>query len=217
MGKELFPLVYLDGSTALALGLGAFVLHLAAYSWYAFEIFRGRTRPNTASWMMWLVGAWVEYVTYNGIDNHWSSSALPLACLIGVCSIFLATALLQGYRFFKNIEGVAYEKPETNDYFLVLADISAYALYVTTGGAVWANFIAVSTSIVTFIPLWKTTYRNGNEHPGPWILWCTAYGCMLGAVISEGGSQVIEKGFYPVYYFLLHFVVVVLACKSRKT
>lgn len=32
------------------------LLHLVGYAWYALGIFRGCTRPNAASWFMWLVG-----------------------------------------------------------------------------------------------------------------------------------------------------------------
>lgn len=212
MANELLArLASAQWTDALVFGLAAFVLHLIAYGWYALEIFRGRTRPNAASWLMWLFGAWVEFETYDAIDSNWSTSALPFACLLGVCVIFITTTTVQVKTWFSGSGGTVYQKPDSKDYYLVLADVGAYVLYLATGGAAWANFIAVSTTIVTFIPIWKTTLRYGNEHPGPWIVWCVAYLMMFAAVVVEGGNRMLVQSFYPVYYFFLTLIVALLA------
>lgn len=194
-------------SLHLALGILALLLHVWGYAWYAREIFRGRTRPNAASWFMWLVGAWVEYVTFDAIDSHWATSALPLACFLGCCAIFIATAVLQFATWRSGSRDRVYHPARWPDYAAVSADLGAYVAYAVTGGAAWAHAFAVVTSIVSFIPIWRTTWRHGNEMPGPWLVWCAAYLAMLGAVLAGDGAERLAQSVYPAYYFLLSAVV----------
>lgn len=191
-------------------GTLALLLHLAGYAWYALGILRGRTRPNAASWFMWLVGAWVEYRTFDAIDSHWATSALPLACFLGCCAIFAVTAVLQLAKRAAGTREVIYLPARGTDYLAVGFDLGAWALYVATGGAAWANVLAVTTSVVSFIPIWKSTLRHGHEAPGPWFVWCAAYLAMLGAVLTGPGTQMLAQSVYPAYYLLLSAVVAAL-------
>jgi hypothetical protein len=201
----------------LALGLTAFTLHIAGYAWYFAEILRGNTRPNAAYWLMCLVGAVVETYTYDAIGSHWSTSALPIACVVGVCVITLTTGGLQLKLWLKGRGEVAYESSDKKDYYLVGVDIVALALYEIYRRAFWANFLAVASSIVTFIPIWKTTLRSGHERPGPWVVWCFAYYFMWLAVLAEGRPDTVwEKSFYPLYYLALHAVVAFLAIGATR-
>jgi hypothetical protein len=195
---------------AALFGVLALLLHLAGYAWYALGILRGRTRPNAASWFMWLVGAWVEYRTFDAIDSHWTTSALPLACFLGCCAIFMVTAVLQFARRAAGSPEIVYQPARGTDYLAVGFDLGAWALYALTGGAAWANVLAVTTSVVSFVPIWKSTLRHGHEAPGPWLVWCAAYLAMFGAVLSSSGTQAFAQSVYPVYYFLLSAVVAAL-------
>ncbi|MFO0439186.1 MAG: hypothetical protein ACK5ZW_00805 [Betaproteobacteria bacterium] len=188
-------------------GMLALLLHLAGYAWYALGILRGRTRPNAASWFMWLVGAWVEYRTFDAIDSHWTTSALPLACFLGCCAIFAVTAALQLAKRAAGSREVIYLPARGTDYLAVGFDLGAWALYVATGGAVWANVLAVTTSVVSFIPIWRSTLRHGHEAPGPWLVWCAAYLAMLVSVLAGDGRERLAQSVYPAYYFLLSAVV----------
>jgi hypothetical protein len=211
--KYLFKINFSKAATmtlSALFGTLALLLHLAGYAWYALGILRGRTRPNAASWFMWLVGAWVEYRTFDAIDSDWATSALPLACFLGCCAIFAVTGALQLAKRASGSRDVIYLPARGADYLAVGFDLGAWALYAATGGAAWANVLAVTTSVVSFIPIWKSTLRHGHEAPGPWFVWCAAYLAMLGAVLSGSGTQVLAQSVYPVYYFLLSAVVAAL-------
>lgn len=194
------------------LGVLSFIVHLVAYAWYAHGIFHERIRPNAAAWFMWFVGNVIELLTYDAIlGSHWSTSALPFACVIGVGLIFLATLLSQMRQHTNATGKVVYHVPERGDYFLVLFDLGAGMLWVTKGWAGIANMIAVATSALSFFPIWRTTYTHYHEeHLGPWILWSLAYVAMFAAVVLEGGESFVVRSFYPLYYFILHIVVVLL-------
>jgi hypothetical protein len=199
-------------------GIAAFTLHLIAYALYAFFIFRGTVRPNAASWLMWLIGGWVEYLTYDAIgESHWSTSALPFACVIGLTIIFTTTFTMQAHAWFLGRKReMHYHTPERNDYFLALVDLSTLVIWLKWSLANIANIIAVGSSIVTFIPIWRTTYETHEENAWPWLIWCAAYSAMFVAVIIEGGDDLVFKLFYPVYYFALHLVVALLCFKTTR-
>lgn len=201
----------------LAFGLTAFTLHIAGYTWYFSEILRGTTRPNTAYWFMCLVGAVVETYTYDGIGSHWSTSALPYACIIGVLAITAVTASMQLRLRLKGRVEVAYEASDKKDYYLVIIDFLALGIFAIFQKAFLANFIAVASSVVTFYPIWKTTLRNGHERPGPWVVWCFAYYFMWLAVLADAEPEKVwELSFYPLYYLGLHAVVALLAFKTAR-
>jgi len=160
---------------------------------------------------MWLVGAWVEYRTFDAIDSHWATSALPLACFLGCCAIFAVTAALQLAKRAAGSREVIYLPARGTDYLAVGFDLGAWALYALTGGAALANMLAVTTSVVSFIPIWRSTLRHGHEAPGPWLVWCAAYLAMLGAVFSVEGGDRMAQSVYPAYYFMLTIVVAALS------
>jgi len=201
----------------LFFGLTAFVLQITGYIFYSFHIFRGRTQPNASSWFMWLVGGVIEYLTFDAIgESHISTSALPLACVIGLVILFSTTLIMQLRAEFypERHKKVSYHAPERSDYFLTSFDIGAGLLWVFWNVAALANFLAVSTSILSFIPIWKTTYRHNKEDAAPWLIWCLAYSCMFVAVLFDGNDALLSKSFYPLYYLFLHLVVLLL-CLPR--
>ena len=202
---------------AMIFGSIAFLLHIIAYGLYTTGIFSGKHRPNAASWLMWLFGAWVEYKTYNSINAHYSTSALPLACLFGVGIIFLSTVFAQMWAWISETGKEIYEKSDPYDYLIVLWDAGALVLFVYSGAAGWANFLAVATTAFTFIPMWKTTYRRlDNERPLPWFIWSCAYLCMFVAVVAEGPKETFFEVFYPVFYFILHLPVGLLCFEGVR-
>jgi hypothetical protein len=200
----------------LVLGISAFIAHIIGYSVYAFYLFHERIRPNAASWFMWLIGGWIEYITFDAIgESHWSTSALPFACVVGIGFIFAIT-LFQQIRVMRRhgrSGRIKYHHPDRSDYILTGFDLGAGFIWLFWKLAALANTLAVSTSIITFIPIWKTTYATHEEHPLPWVIWCVAYVLMFGAVLAEGGTDMWIKTFYPLYYFVLHLIVLLLCFK----
>lgn len=202
-----------DNISLLAvLSIIVFATHLTAYTIYAISTMRETIRPNAASWSMWLFGGVVEYLTYDAIDSeNWFSASLPLACVIGLAMILTATIYTQLKASYGKERGkVIFHKPERIDYFLMSFDASAALIWIFLHLPAFANMLAVSTSIVTFVPIWRTTLETGEEKPLPWLLWSLAYAGMACVVILEGGPLLWEKLFYPLYYLFLHIVVFLL-------
>lgn len=206
-------------SPLLLLSILVFVLHLTGYTLYAINTLREDIKPNAASWLMWMFGGLIEYATYEAIDSEtWFSSSLPIACLIGLSMIFLATSIVQvRHRLAGNGSSSTFHKPEPLDYGLISFDASAGLIWYFLNLPTVANILAVGSSVVTFIPIWRTTLATGQEKPAPWIFWCLAYFGMTLIVILEGGQSILNQLFYPLYYLLLHSGVLILCypnCRS---
>jgi len=195
---------------AQVFGILAFSGHLVGYLWYAQCIFSERVRPNVAACFMWLVGNWIEFAIYDAMPGtHWAISALPFACGLGMGLIFLAIVYAQLRA--RGSGRVTYHPPDRYDYYLILFDLAAIVLWLVGGVPHWATVVAVSTSIVTYIPLWRTTHQHPEkEHVGPWLFWCLAYLCMFVTILLEGGEGIGWRLFYPLYYGILSIVVVII-------
>lgn len=197
-------------------GISAFVLQLVAYALYAHDVFRSKIRPNVATWGMWFLGGIIELITYQAIEgSHWSASALPLACTIGVGTICLAILISQIRSTFQS-SGLIFLKPEKIDYAMAGFDLSAGALWLMgILTASWANILAVSTSIASFYPIYRTTYDNpSHEKPTSWGIWALSYLAMICAVMTSEDSGEWSLYFYPIYYFILHIAVFGIAFRS---
>lgn len=208
----------IDFSPLLFFSIAVFVLHLIGYTLYAINTLREEIRPNAASWLMWMFGGVIEYATYEAIDSEtWFSSSLPIACLVGLSMIFLATIYVQIRSRLRGADSRAtFHKPEPLDYGLISFDAGAGLIWLLFNVPTFANMLAVGSSIVTFIPIWRTTLATGEEKPAPWIFWCLAYAGMALIVFIEGGDAVLNQLFYPVYYLFLHSVVLLLCYPSIR-
>jgi hypothetical protein len=195
-------------------GTVSFFLHLAAYGMYAVQVLGERVKPNVAAWLMWVFGGVVEWQTYDHMTNsHWSSSLLPLACVIGLG--FITTAIVVTYWRNRGTGRETYHRPKFQDWAFVSFDVAAGALWWVWDMPEEANALAVATTIVTFIPIWRTTWHEPQgENPWMWLTWCWAYMFMLGAVIMNGGDNLLWQGFYPVYYLVLHLVVAMICLRT---
>jgi hypothetical protein len=202
-------------STEAILGTCAFVLQLCGYVVYGRQVLAARVRPNVASWSMWLFGGVVEWLTYDAIAGaHWSSSALPLACTLGIAGVCTAAAVA-ARREKAQGRVPLYHRPERADWALFSFDVAAAALWLGGFGAALANSVAVLSSVVTFIPIWRTTYQHpASEEPLPWLLWCAAYACMLATVLVGQAAAPAVLLIYPLVYLALHGVVLALACRK---
>ena len=201
-----------------ALGCIAFLLHILAFVIYGRQVLSSRIRANVATWLMWLFGGIVDWLTYKSIDGaHWSTSALPFADVLGV-AVVCGAILVAQRKARGNTAGIVYHRPDKGDYYLVGFDVIALGVWGAGWGAALANDISVGTTILQFIPIWKTTYRDPDgESALPWLFWSIGYVLMLGALVSGDGRGNPELYFLPAYYLALHLVVLYLAlrCRSR--
>ncbi len=198
-------------------GTSALIVHLVAYAIYAKEVFHERVRPNVVTWFMWLFGGVVEYATYEAIPgSNWATNALPLACVIGITLIAVAICVSQIRNYIAK-RGYNYHSPSALDYAIVVFDMAAAIYWLLGGDPFLANAFAVGTSFITFIPLWRTTYINPEgEKPLAWVLWSVAYTFMLLAIMTGPSKNTSALYFFPLYYLLLHIVVVGLSIRSQK-
>lgn len=212
------PLLYTPHTAAEFFGTAALFLHLIGYSWYGWLVFQEFIRPHVLTWFMWLCGGIVEYATYQAIPGaHWSTNALPLACVLGLGGITFAILVAQ-VRAWTHAVNYDYEPLTGKDALMFGFDAAAGMLWVTKlTSAATANIIAVGTSVFTFLPIWRTTYHKpDNEHYGPWAVWTAAYMAMFAAVFTGQGAGEWGLYVYPILYFIFHAIVVVLCIRQPQ-
>lgn len=209
MGSSLtYVGMFVPNTVAELYGSAAFIAHLLGYWIYAKQVMQEKIQPNVATWLMWLFGGVVEFLTYDAIPgSHWSTSALPFACMVGVGAICVSMAVTQ----LRNGTNKIYTAPIKSDYYLLGFDASAGILLILGINPVLANIIAVSTSFTTFQPTWRAVKSNpDSENQIPWLVWCSAYALMTLAVAFGDSGTEIGLYFYPIFYLILHAIVPVM-------
>jgi hypothetical protein len=205
-------LEYTPKTLSELLGSVAFILHIAGYAVYTAEVLRAEIRPNVATWFMWLFGSAVEVLTYNAIPGgHWATSALPFGCFLGILAACVATVI----KRVRSGSGSVHT-PERSDWVWLSFDVMAAVYWLGGGSSALANAFAVSTSVFSFIPIWRTTFNDPtSEKPLAWLLWSLAYAAMLLAVITGDGANEVGLYTYPVCYLIFHVIVLWLSLRHH--
>jgi hypothetical protein len=210
---------FLPKSTAEWFGTCALIAHLAGYFMYAKATLSDENKPNIAVWFIWLFGGVVELITYDHITGaHWATSSVPFACVVGLIAITGAITYKQVTAWWHKTKFECH-KPTWDDYLVIVFDGGAFMYWyfiATPEAAFYANAFAVGTSIFTFWPIWKTTWKEPrSENPSMWLVWSSAYTLMMCAAITSGSSDVWELYVYPIIYLVLHLTVALLALRHR--
>jgi hypothetical protein len=163
---------------------------------------------------MWFFGAMVDFVTYESIrGSHWTSYAAPIACSVGVLYVTLVIIFLH-IKSVRQGHKPVYQKLEKEDKFFFGFDVSAMIVWMRGFGTI-GNFISVGTTVFQFFPMYRETYKDPTvEKAGPWIWWSFAYIAMLSAVAVGPGSDSWALYFMPLWYFMLHAVMVPLCLRK---
>ncbi len=205
---------YFPTSATEFFGIASMLCHFVGFYLYGAHVLKGRTKPNIATWGMWLFGEIVDLITYDSIKgSHWTTNAGPFACTVGVLGI--STLII-----FQHLRGVIkgtkteYQPLEKADKYWVIPDVTAFLLWLKGLGTL-GNFVSVGTTVVQYLPMYRETYRDpSTEQAGPWIWWSTAYLCTLLAVITGPGAESVALYFLPIYYFAIDAVMIWLCLRK---
>jgi hypothetical protein len=171
---------------------------------------------NIASWFIWFTTGLIEYITFDAIDSNITTSALPIACLLGIVYMGCVVFCLHIYRTLKGVKKTYFVDIEITDLILISSAVMSFAIFTIGNNPILANILIVSASILSFFPMWKAALRNESEHPGPWILMCIAYIAMVCAIVAAQSPYLLAQCFYPLFFFILHLIVALLAFKGFR-
>lgn len=180
------------------LGMIAGVLALAGYIPYIYSIFKGVTKPNRATWIIWTVVGGLLAVSYfneGDINAIW----LPIGYFIG--PLFVAIlSIWYGYSEWTKLDKIC----------LVVAIISIVPWLLSKDATITLLInvlIDASGALPTFV---KTYQEPETEDLTAWSFFFVANTLQLFAISLWDVSTT-----YPIYLFLLATTMVILILRPK--
>ncbi len=155
---------------------GASIFACISMSLYFFQVVKGGSVPNPATWIIWLIIGLINTATYFFVvGGSWVQS---LALIVVTTAIFLVT-------FYSIIRGKFARLGFLEKICLALA-VLVGAIWQVTGDPHLSNLILQVVYVISFIPT-IVGLHNGElrEQPWPWVLSLGCYTLMIAAVISD--------------------------------
>jgi hypothetical protein len=181
------------------LGAAGGVLAIVDYLLYARSILRGRTRPNTATWVgtgaVWFV-ALLSYFLVGARDTLWFVAA-------STAGSFLVALLSLRY-------GVKWQR---FDFVCLTGAAGAGALGFLTESPLNALYAAMLVDFLALLPTMAKTWKHPDWEEGfPWIV--TVAASVL-TVMAATLPWSIEIAAYPVYLLVINALVLALIYRPK--
>lgn len=201
----------------VAFGILSGGLQAAAYLYYLAKARQRQIAPNPTSWLMWGYGTTLIFALE--LDSGATAAMLVLPAVCAVSSVAVAVLCWQ--------HGTLRWPRERWERRSLHTDLALTAAYVATWALMTADLLPAArkddtdiallvignlSALVTFVPMLRETWREPDlEHPGPWIVWATAY-LALGLATVCSLDWTWHLLLYPALCFVLH-VAVALVCR----
>lgn len=194
----------MTGSSAGTIGILAGVLTLTGFVPYIWTILFGGTRPNRATWFIWMILGVILATSYeaSGADvSVWMARVDAL----GYGFIF-ALSLFRGQGGWSPVERLCLLSAGVGVLLWGLTGEPRIALYATL-------IIDFAGWLPTFL---KTLAAPGSEDLSSWVLWTAGAFLNVGAVVVAGQSDTAIIA-YPVYFMVVNGIIALLALVQRAT
>lgn len=190
--------------TSIILATIAGILHIVAYSLYAFRSFRGLSEPNVVSWSLWGLLTILNVTSYRMMSGDWVKSIQPLAGSF-MCILTATVVIYRGSARFKKLS--------TIEWVAAIIGLAAIVLWKVLHSPIIAQVLVLSAVGVGFITTFKSVWRNpSGEWKLPWFIWAVAFTFGLVAAVMR------MKGWQDLIYYIeclpLHLAVGLLAMRK---
>ena len=183
----------------LLLGIAAGLLQLVSFALYNRQIFRGTSRPNTATWTLWAFLTVLSASSYAVMTADLAKYFLPVASA-------LATLCTFGYSLFAG----KFRRMDFWDWLVLAFGMIAVFVWWWFQSATYTNLIVVGAVAISFIPLYRAVWKDPTvEKALPWYLWATAYGMITLVVVLRWTGQ-YQDLVYPIAGICLHATVALM-------
>ncbi len=191
-------------STDLFLGVIAGVMHVVAFVLYNRQMLKGVSRPNTATWTLWVFLTFLNLGSYRAMSGDWVKSILPLASSTA-CLFTFIFALAKGKL----------SKIDPWDGAALGVGIIAGFAWWQYNSATYANLILQGSIAISFAPTLRSIRLDRtSEKPLPWFIWSVAYVLSIVVIVMRWRGQ-WQDFVYPVNCLMLHAAVGLMADRSR--
>lgn len=133
-----------------ALGILTILIGLVSYSFYFRDIFKGKTRPEAFSWLIWSILAFITFfaqITSGGGPGAWATGLTA-----GVCLIISLLAFSKGYGRVRFIDKVS-----------LVGCVISVALWIYTDNPLAAVILVVIIGALGFVPTFIKAYTKPHE------------------------------------------------------
>lgn len=190
-------------NVAAILGVMAGLIHVVAFALYHRQMLLGTSRPNRATWTLWVFISTLNCISYIAMSRDIVKGLLPIASTSACIVVFIAS-LFKGRLSRLNL----------GDYVnLVLGFISLFVWWAYRS-ATYANLLLQVCIFISFVPTYKGVWQDSsNEKSLPWFVWSSAYILNIIIIFLRWKGQ-YQDFVYPVNCFLLHFGVGILSLRK---
>lgn len=185
--------------TSEILAIASGIAHILAYLDYNRQVFKGVTKPNGATWLIWSVIAAVSTTSYLKATGDAWKSVIPVVNIALCISTFIFAVCLKQLK-----------RPDKMDFVAIILGVLAVVVWKQYGSAKYANLIVQFAIIAGFYPTWRAIIKNPLcEYARPWWIWVIGYILATIVVILRWNNQWYDL-VYPINCILLHASVALL-------
>ncbi len=187
------------------LGILAGLLQLVGYGLYGKQIFRGKSIPDAAAWSVWALLAILGSTSYMAMTADPAKYFLPLASSTATLCTFIYALSAGKFRHMDTLGWLT----------LMLCIVVGFAWWLFQSAA-FANIVSVGIVAVSFIPIYRTLWKDSScENALPWYVWTSAYSLLTLVVILRWDGHYVNL-VYPVTMIFLHIPVILLTLRKHK-
>ena len=159
---------------AEAFAFTASILILVVMGIYLYKVVYSTTRPNTATWLIWVIVMSLNTGTYyEVVKGDLKEMALPSLATSGVILIFI-------YSLFKG----KFQRIEVFDVATVGLSFAIGVVWKTTGDAILANLALQMILLMSFFPTVRSVWKDPrSDHWLPWAIAVASYSFQILAVL----------------------------------
>jgi len=186
------------------LGIIAGLTHIIAFLIYNKQMLQGLSRPNRATWMLWVFISTLNCASYIVMSRDIVKGFLPIASTIACIAVFVVS-LFKGKLSKLNLG---------DEVALV---IGCFSIFIWWGyhSATYANLLLQVCIFISFIPTYRGVWRDvATEKALPWFIWSSAYILTITVVFLRWQDQ-YQDLVYPINCLLLHAGVGILAFRRK--
>lgn len=170
------------------------VVSLLSFVFYYISIFKGKTVPNQATWLILSIVGLIIFSSYYSLGER-SALWLPLSFVVGPILIFILSIKY----------GV--QKWSVFDKWCLFGAVTSLVFWFISGNAFLALSINILIDLLGMLPTIRKSYLNPETEEGfPWLLTCIASIVNIFAVSTWN----FDTAIYPLYMLIINTMVVVI-------
>jgi|SRR3989344_938253 len=132
------------------LGLLTIAIGIVSYSFYFHNIFKGKTKPEPFSWLIWGVLATITFFAQRAKDGGAGTWATAFTAI--VCFLIALTVYARHDGHMKRIDEIS-----------LAGAFAAIAFWYFTNNPLWAVILAVAVGAIGFIPTFQKAFYKPEE------------------------------------------------------